>query len=168
MSNYLKNQHHRITVSEMAPHVHQFYAGENKADKIAKWLINWITLSLECGKIKPYDLMPTKADLACHIGVSQGTMQNAYRIVEDFGYLESKQRIGTYVKDCRKDPLLEKLTSKRELTIENIKKYLIENNYQTGDKLPSTRKLSKYLGVSAATIRISLINLVSLGILDKM
>ena len=72
------NLRHKITVSEMAPHVHNFQSGENKVDKLAKWLINWITLSLECGKIKPYDLMPSKADLACHIGVSQGTIQNVF------------------------------------------------------------------------------------------
>lgn len=166
--NQKENQQcNKITVADMAPHVHHFAIGENKVDKIAKWLINWITLSLECGKIKPQDLMPTKGDLACHIGVSQGTIQNAFRIVEDFGYLESKQRIGTYIKDCRKQTSIEKLTSKRELTIEIIKKYLTENNYCTGEKLPSTRKLAKLIGVSSATIRSALINLISLGIIDK-
>lgn len=163
----LGNERHKITVSEMAPHVHSFGIHENKVNKIAKWLINWLTLSLECGKIKPYDLMPSKADLACHIGVSQGTMQNAFRIVEDFGYLESKQRIGTFVKDFRKKTSIEKLTSKRELTVEIIKKYLVENNYEVGDKLPSTRKLAEFIGVSSATIRVAIINLVSQGVLDK-
>jgi DNA-binding GntR family transcriptional regulator len=158
---------HQITIQDMAPHVHHFSAGENKVDKIAKWLINWITLSLECRKIKPGDLMPTKADLACHIGVSQGTIQNAFRIVEDFGYLESKQRLGTYIKDFQKDSTIEKLTSKRELAIEIIKKYLIENNYQIGHKLPSIRKLSKAVNISSATIRTALINLTSIGIIDK-
>ena len=161
------NLRHKITVSEMAPHVHNFQSGENKVDKLAKWLINWITLSLECGKIKPYDLMPSKADLACHIGVSQGTIQNVFRIVEDFGYLESKQRIGTFVKDFRKISSMEKLTSKRELTVEIIKKYIAENNYKMGDKLPSTRKLAELTGVSSATIRMAIRKLVSLGILDK-
>lgn len=167
MGNNDFEQSYKITVSDMAPHVHHFVVGENKVDKIAKWLINWITLSLECGKIKPQDLMPSKADLACHIGVSQGTIQNAFRIVEDFGYLESKQRIGTYIKDFRKKTSIEKLTSKRELTIEIIKKYLTENNYCAGDKLPSTRKLAKLIGVSSATIRTAIINLMSLGIIDK-
>jgi len=167
MDMEVNNQHHKITVPEMAPHVHVFLAGENKVDKIAKWLINWITLSLECGKIKPYDLMPSKADLACHIGVSQGTIQNAFRIVEDFGYLESKQRVGTLIKDFRKESAIEKLTSKRELAVEILKKFLKENDYQVGDKLPSTRNLAKMIGVSSATIRMAIINLVSNGILDK-
>lgn len=161
------NQCYRITVQDMAPHVHHFAVGENKVDKIAKWLINWITLSLECGKIKPQDLMPSKADLACHIGVSQGTMQNAFRVVEDFGYLESKQRIGTCIKDFRKKTSVEKLTSKRELTIEIIKKYLVENNFSAGEKLPSTRKLAAIFGVSSTTIRTAIIHLVSVGVIDK-
>ncbi len=163
-----KFDYHKITVSEMAPHVHSFALGENKVDKLAKWLINWITLSLECGKIKPYDLMPSKADLACHIGVSQGTMQNVFRVVEDFGFLESKQRIGTFIKDYRKAPAIEKLTSKRDLAVEVIKKFLVENGYEVGKKLPSTRSLAQYTGISSTTIRTALINLVSNGILDKV
>ena len=167
MRNEKKNTAYKITVQDMSPHVHNFSSRENKVDKIAKWLINWIILSLDCGKIKPYDLLPSKADLACHIGVSQGTVQNAYRIVEDLGYLESKQRIGTYIKDYKKNYSAEKLTSKRELTIEIIKKYLSENNYRPGDKLPSTRKLASFMGVSSATIRTAILNLLSQGILDK-
>ena len=75
----------QITVSEMAPHVHSFLPGENKVNKISAWLINWITNSLKNGSIKPYDMLPSKGNLAFHIGVSQGTIQNVFRYVEDFG-----------------------------------------------------------------------------------
>ena len=98
---------HKITVSEMAPHIHHFGIRENKVNKLVNWLKNWIRLSLDCGKIQPYDLMPTKSDLACHIGVSQGTIQNVYRLLEDDGLLESKQRIGTYIKDPNKNKKIE-------------------------------------------------------------
>ena len=37
----------QITVAEMAPHIHKFYAGENKVNKIADWLAEWIRLSLK-------------------------------------------------------------------------------------------------------------------------
>ena len=131
----------RITVSEMAPHVHSFSADENKAEKITNWLINWIILSLECGKIKPYDFLPSKADLACHIGVSQGTMQNVFRQVEDRGYIESKQRIGTYIKD--------------------------RNDYDIGDILISSRKLAEITGISNTTLSMAIAALVSDGILRK-
>ena len=162
-----KKIYRRITVADMAPHVHSFLPQENKVNKILNWIINWITLSLDCGKIQPYDLLPSKADLACHMGVSQGTVQNVFRLLEDSGYVESKQRIGTYIKDFRKNVSIEKLTSKRELAIEIVKKYLIENNYKEGEVLISVRKLASITGISNATLRMAVINLVSQGVLIK-
>ena len=46
-----KQNQHRITVAEMAPHIHSFLPNENKVDKLVDWLKNWIDLSLECGKL---------------------------------------------------------------------------------------------------------------------
>lgn len=164
----MKNKHKRkITVADMAPHVHSIQPNENKVDKILVWLKNWIKLSLECRKIEPYDLLPSKADLACHIGVSQGTMQNVFRLLEDAGYVESKQRIGTYIRDVRTDVELEKLTSKRELAIEIIKKYLLENGYKVGQTLISARKLAVITGISNTTLRMAVTTLVAQGILVK-
>lgn len=160
-----KKYYRRITVAEMAPHVHSFQSGEDKAKKIYNWLANWITLSLECGKIHPFDLLPLKADLACHICVSQGTVQNAFRMLEDDGYVESKQRIGTYIKDLKSGKEIEKLTSKRELAIEIVKKYLSENGYQKGDTLVSARQLSRIIGISNTTLRLAVSHLVRIGIL---
>lgn len=156
----------RITVSEMAPHVHSFSADENKVKKITDWLINWIILSLECGKIKPYDFLPSKADLACHIGVSQGTMQNVFRQVEDKGYIESKQRIGSYIKD-KKNASLEKLTSKREMAVGIVKKYISQNDYKLGDVLISSRKLAEITGISNTTLSMAISALAAEGVLKK-
>ncbi len=150
----------------MAPHVHSFQPNENKTEKIAKWMIAWITIALRGEIIKPYDLLPSKAEIACHIGVSLGTMQNVYRILEDAGYIESKQKIGSFVKD-RKFESVEKLTSKKDLATDVIKKYMKDNNYKSGDELLSIRKLSKITGVSSATIRAAVTNLVMQGILEK-
>ncbi len=158
----------QITVAEMAPHVHSFLPGENKVNKISSWLKNWIEKSLEKGVIKPYDLLPSKGDLAFHTGVSKGTIQSVFRVVEDCGLLESKQRIGTYIKfSSAVGQNNQKLTSKREYTVELIKRYLKENNYKTGDCLTSIRKLSKYLGISTATIRIAISTLMSEQVLRK-
>lgn len=162
-----KENPHRITVPEMAPHVHSFKADENKVDKISKWLMNWIDLSLDCGKIKPYDFLPSKADLAFHIGVSQGTMQNVFRRLEDFGYIESKQKIGSYIKNKNKNNSIEKLTSKREMATEIVKKYIAESGYNNGDKLISIRQLSEMLGMPNTTLRLAVMNLVNEGILVK-
>ena len=73
----------QISVAEMAPHVHSFLSGENKVNKISAWLIEWIKKALKSKKIKPYDKLPAKADLAFHTGVSIGTIQNVFRFVED-------------------------------------------------------------------------------------
>ncbi len=80
-----KKDYHKITVADMSPHIHHFQPNENKVEKILEWIKNWIQMSLECGKIHPYYLLPSKADLAYHIGVSQGTMQNVFRLLEDAG-----------------------------------------------------------------------------------
>ena len=50
----------RITVAEMAPHVHVFLPNENKVDKISAWLEKWITAALASGKIKFCDYLPKK------------------------------------------------------------------------------------------------------------
>ena len=154
----------RITVAEMAPHIHSFLPDENKVKKLADWLVNWIRTSLESGKIEPYDLLPLKGDLACHIGVSQGTVQNAYRLAEDLGVVESKQRIGTFIKESSGS--VKKLTSKRELAIQIIKKYLSENGYKKGDKIGSIRELSRISGISNTTLITAVSNLVSQGIFE--
>ena len=165
--NTIQNNYNKITVSDMAPHVHKFEPYENKVEKILAWMIDWIDSSLELRKINPHDLLPSKADLACHIGVSQGTMQTVYRLLEDKGYVESKQRVGTFIKSRDKKNNIEKLTSRRDLAKEIVKKYLIENNYQVGDVLLSTRKLAKYIGISNTTLRTAVASLVLEGVLQK-
>jgi DNA-binding GntR family transcriptional regulator len=156
---------HKISVADMAPHIHSFSIGENKVQKLFKWMVAWIESSLSCGKISPYDMLPSKAELACHIGVSQGTVQNVYRLVEDAGYIESKQRVGTFIKDRKNNAELEKLTSKRELAIQELKKYIKNNNFKLGDVLPSTRKLTKILNISNTTLRTAILALITQEIL---
>ena len=154
------NEGRRISVSEMAPHVHTFLPNENKVNKISEWLINWIEMSLSKGKIKPHDYLPLKGDLAFHIGVSLGTMQNVYRLAEDRGLIQSRQRVGSFIVS-RKDKKIEKLTSKREIAAEAIKNYIIEKNYKTGDVLISARKLSTVLAIPFATVRVAINSLIS-------
>ena len=155
----------RITVAEMAPHVHGFGINENKVNKITSWLSEWIRSALSSGKIKPDDFMPSKGDLAFHIGVSKGTIQNVFRNLEDIGLVESKQRVGTYIKNPESS--IEKLTSKRELAIEAVKEYLVKNHYKPQECLISARQLAQKTGFSNSTIRSAVLHLVSEGILEK-
>ena len=140
---------------------------ESKAMVIANWLIDWIETDYKAGKIKETDLLPQKADLAYHLGVSIGTMQNAFRYVEDKGYVESKQCIGTMVKDWKKDTSsVRKLTSKRDICVDLIKKYIIDKKIKTGQKLPSSRVLATSIGISSNTTRLALERLSSMRIIE--
>lgn len=140
---------------------------ESKSFVIANWLIDWIETDFKAGKIKETDLLPQKADLAYHLGVSIGTVQNAFRYIEDKGYVESKQCIGTMIKDWKKtSSSVRKLTSKRDVCVDLIKKYLVENKIKLGQKIPSSRVLAGIIGASANTTRLALENLCSKGILE--
>lgn len=140
---------------------------DSKAIAIGNWLIDWIETDFKAGKIKETDLIPKKADLAYHLGVSIGTMQNAFRYVEDKGYVESKQCIGTMIRDWNKaTSKVRKLTSKRDITINLIKKYIVDNKIKIGQKLPSSRTLAISIGSSANTTRLALEHLSSTGIIE--
>lgn len=140
---------------------------ESKATVIANWLIDWIEADFSSNKIKESDLLPKKAEFAYHLGVSIGTMQNAFRIIEDKGYVESKQCIGTMVRDWKKaSTSLRKLTSKRDVSIDALKKYIIDNKIKVGQKLPSSRQLATILGTSTNTTRLAMEYLCSVGIIE--
>lgn len=141
---------------------------ESKAVVIANWLIDWIETDFTSGKIQETDLLPQKADLAYHLGVSIGTMQNAFRYIEDKGYVESKQCIGTMIRDYKKTTLnVRKLTSKRDICIDLIKQYILDKKIKIGQKIPSSRILANVIKASANTTRLALENLCSLGILER-
>ncbi|MEE3348528.1 MAG: GntR family transcriptional regulator [Candidatus Gastranaerophilaceae bacterium] len=142
---------------------------EAKAFIIAKWMMNWIDSLLKAKDIKYGNLLPSKSDLAYHLGVSVGTIQNALRYLEDMNYVESKQRIGTMIKDRNSSGTAQfrKLTSKREIAIIEIKKFIITNKIKIGSKLPSSRALAALIGCSSNTTRLALENLGMNGILKK-
>lgn len=141
---------------------------ESKAVIIANWLAEWIETDFKAGKIKETDLLPQKADLAYYIGVSVGTIQNSFRNIEDKGYVESKQCIGTMVRDWEKPFLsVRKLTSKRDICTDLIKKYILDKKIKPGQKMPASRILAGIIGASPNTTRLALENLYSFGILDR-
>ena len=155
----------QITVSEMAPHIHSFSAGENKVNKLVDWLSGWIKKSLSNGLIKPYDFLPQKGTLACHIGVSLGTMQSVFRYLEDLGLVESKQKLGTFIKNPKDNSII-KLTSRREMACAKLKQHILES-YSVGDNIISIRKLSNIIGISNSTIKMALNTLESENIIKK-
>ena len=119
--------------------------------------MDWIDSALAEGKISANDLLPAKNEFAYFLGVSSGTIQNSLRYIEDLGYIESKQCIGSLVKNpSNKNTTLRKLTSKREIAIEKIKQYIKSNKIQRGQLIPSARALSELIGCSANTTRLAL------------
>lgn len=138
---------------------------ESKAVVIAKWLIDWIKHDIESGKIQVNNLLPSKPSLAYFLGVSVGTVQNAVRYVEDFGCVYSKQCIGTLIAGDSAGSI-RKLTSKRETAIENIKQFILKNNFKSGDSLPSSRNIALIIGCSANTTRLALEYLCTKGIIE--
>ena len=140
-----------------------------KIEGIMKWMQGWIEEKLANGSIQPNNLLPPKSDFAYFLGVSVGTVQNVFRRLEDLGYLQSKQRLGTFIADRENSDLaLRKHTSKRELAIWNIKKFIISNKIKKGEILPSTRILATLLDTSRNTVRLALLALCTQGILDEV
>ena len=169
MYNKIEEQR-RITINELPDDIPDFNTTyEPKDSIIKKWIINWILTALSKNQIKENDILPHKKDISAYLGVSIGTVQNAIRYVEDEGYLKSKQRLGTMVSTCS-NPLNPniKLTSKREKAIFAIKKAIVQKEYKIGKPIPSTRKMSEFLGISQNTTRLAYEYLCSVGILESM
>ena len=142
-------------------------AEQSKAVAISKWIMEWIDTDLANGKIKFQNLLPSKADFAFMLGVSIGTIQNALRFVEDAGYVESKQCIGTMLKDYRKPANVRKLTSKRDIAIIEIKRYILNGGFKVGSYLPSSRTIATIIGYSNNTTRLAIDALVAENILKR-
>jgi len=138
----------------------------SKEKTILFWLTDWVESSLAQNLIAHGDIMPPKPELARLLEVSTGTIQNALRYAEDLGYFESKQRVGTMVRD--KSVLctaVNKMFSKKDKAGIEIKKIL--QKYPTGSMLPSVRSLSQIISASSNTTRLALDSLVAQGVLEQ-
>ncbi len=153
-----KSQLKSIDISQFStdlPDLKNIY--EAKSIVIGKWLMAKLEQGLDNGLINVNDIMPSKSEFAYLLGVSTGTMQNAFRYIEDLGYVESKQCIGTLVRDYNQPvQTLRKLTSKRDLAVEAIKRYIKNDSFSVGELLPSSRTIATITGFSANTTRLAL------------
>lgn len=124
----------------------------DKTNTLVKLLIEFINRGHE------NDIMPDKKEVSKYLGLSIGTVQNAYRILEDKGLVQSKQRIGTVITTKQ----FNKQSSKRDCCLKLIKEYMKKNNTKEIKALPSARKLAKELKMSLNTV-CSAINLLKDG-----
>lgn len=143
------------------------HISDSKAIMTAKWMMAWIESDLKSGKIQINNLLPSKTEFAYMLGVSVGTIQNALRYIEDAGYVDSKQCIGTFIKNpADRDTVIRKLTSKRETAISEIKNYIKKNGLIKGQNLPSSRVFASTIGCSSNTARLALEYLCTIDILE--
>jgi len=160
----------RINIDELPAEIPDFTSTfEPKDSIIKKWIINWIMSAIAKKTIKENDILPNKSEISDYLGVSVGTVQNAIRYVEDAGYLKSKQKLGTMISSAS-NPIsdTQKSTSKRDKAILAIKKIIIQKGYKIGKPIPSTRKMSEFIGISQNTTRLAYEHLCSAGVLESM
>lgn len=160
----------RIDVGQLPREIPDFQApGATKDTLIADWLKSWIADALEKGVVSENHLLPRKSEIAAHLGVSIGTVQNAIRYIEDEGCVESKQRIGTLIRDTRHSgQRMRKQTSKRDQAVLAIKRYILDHEFQPGETLPSAREIAKAIHSAPNTTRLALEYLSGTGILKSL
>ena len=133
----------------------------SKEKSVARWLLSWIQNAIASGCASYGDFLPHKHQLAKYLGVSAGTLQNAVRYLQDMGYLESRQSVGTMLKNPQmQDKFFEKPFSKKDRAVVLIKKYVLDNKIKIGAKLPSVKELSKLTSLGENTVRLALDSLV--------
>ncbi|MBY0402644.1 MAG: GntR family transcriptional regulator [Cyanobacteria bacterium] len=159
----------RIEINQLPKEIPDFQApGATKDSLIAEWLKDWIVSSLQTGKLNENNLLPRKGDIAQYLGVSIGTVQNAIRFVEDEGWVESKQRIGTLIRNVdASGSRMRKQTSKRDQAVVAIRQLIVDKGYQPSESLPSAREIAKMIGSAPNTTRLALEFLASQGTLES-
>ena len=169
MSVVTNKSQRKIDIKELPLDIPDYDSSFDSKDFIIKkWIMNWLLSAIKNKSIKENDILPSKADLSNHLGVSIGTVQSAIRYIEDEGYLKSKQRLGTMISNTTNPTSIFKSTSKREKAIVAIKKYIITNNIKIGKKIPSARKMAEEIGISQNTARLAYEFLLKEGIIEAM
>lgn len=89
----------------------------DKRDEKSKYhyLYSAIKADILSGTLKKNERLPSKRSLAEHLGVSLITVETAYQMLKDEGYIESKERSGYYVTELKL--LGKKVDFERELEL---------------------------------------------------
>ena len=61
------------------------------------YIYKMIRKDIEDGALKKGEKLPSKRSLAEHLGVSLITVENAYQMLKEEGYIEPRERSGYYV-----------------------------------------------------------------------
>lgn len=158
-------KNNKLTVNDLPKQLPDFKNSELPKDRLTeKWLTDWIVNSIKAKRINVGDILPKKNVIAQYLGISVGTVQNAIRYTEDKGYLQSKQRTGTLVAEFSgHTDVIKKQTSKRDVTVFKVKKYIVENGIDS--VMPPASEIAKSINVSTNTVRLAYLNLCDTGYL---
>ena len=159
-------KNNKLTVNDLPKQLPDFKNSELPKDRLTeKWLTDWIVNSIKAKRINVGDILPKKNVIAQYLGISVGTVQNAIRYTEDKGYLQSKQRTGTLVAEFSgHTDVIKKQTSKRDVTVFKVKKYIVENGIDS--VMPPASEIAKSINVSTNTVRLAYLNLCDTGYLN--
>lgn len=159
----------RLGVQDLPKQKPQLQRGSGTKDAIiAQWLTAWITEGLANQSLTELHLLPKKSEIANYLDVSISTIQNAICFVEDEGHVESKQRIGTMIRQANSSQFrLRKQTSKRDKTVEAIQRFIVKKQLKTSKPMPSARELAKAIGSELDATHLALRLLVRKGVLSS-
>ena len=165
----MTSKNKKLTINDLPKHIPDFKKSSGAKDRLTeKWLTDWIVSSLQTKTLSVGDILPRKDVIARHLGISIGTVQNAIRYTEDKGFLQSKQRTGTAIANFKnytgQTGDVKKQTSKRDVTVEKIKKYMIDNGINA--VMPAASVIAKKINVSANTVRLAYLYLCDTGFLE--
>lgn len=142
---------------------------EPKAVVIGKWLARQINDGICTNKFKNGQLLPSKAEFAYSLGVSIGTIQNALKYCEDFDCIDAKPCVGTVVKGRNQEHFFnQKISSKRNKIVSEIKKYIKSQNYKKNENISSPQIIAQAINEPVNSVRLALDSLCATGILKHI
>lgn len=157
----------KISISEAINSNISLELKSTKEELVLAWLIEFKNYLLK-NKLAEYgDIMPSKKDISKYLKISTGTIQNAIKIAEDMGHFTSKQCIGTIISDIENKEKNIKMFSKKDKTVIEIKKYLINQGYEENEIIPTIIELASEIKTSTNTIRLAISELITNGFLRK-
>ena len=114
------------------------YAINQRDDKSKYYyLYSAIKEDILSGTLKKNEKLPSKRSLAEHLGVSLITVETAYQMLKDEGYIESRERSGYYVTELKL--LGKKVKNAKELELlENAGRkqlHFLEKSRKSGETL---------------------------------
>lgn len=112
----------------------------NKEEKLYIQIYEYIVKEIKNKNIKPNEKLPSRRNLAEHLGVSINTVKSAYEQLLDEGYIVSRERSGYYVDKLISEDLPDLNPTKIVHEKPKEKKYLYNFKYSLIDKknLPIT------------------------------